>query len=72
MEINLVLDIAEALLSGFLFPFRVLIENIDVLAQICMTLNKMKPINLLCIGLGIPTITITVLRLLIKKAIFDK
>lgn len=62
MEINFILDVIEALLAGFLLPFRIVIENIPVFFKIYTTFNKMSFGNLLCIGLGIPTITVTIIK----------
>ena len=71
MEINFILEVIEALSAGFLIPFRILVENIPVLLKIYTTFNKMNFCSLLCIGLGIPTITYSIVKFLVKKIISD-
>ena len=71
MVINLVLDIAEAFLAGFLLPFRIVIENITTILKIYTTFNKMSFGSLLCIGIGVPTVTYSIVKFLVKKIISD-
>jgi len=71
MEINLILDIFEALLAGFLLPFRILIENIPAFLKIYTTFNKMSFGSLLCIGIGVPTVTYSIVKFFIKKIVSD-
>lgn len=71
MEFNLILQMLEIFEMVFSMFFSMLIELIPEIAKFCIALNKIKPINLLCIGLGVPTITITILKFLFKKAILE-
>lgn len=71
MEINFILDAIEAILAGFLLPFRIVIENIPAFLKIYTDFNKMSFGSLLCIGLGVPTVTYSVVKFFIKKMLCD-
>lgn len=71
MQFNIILEIIEIFTTVFSMLFSALIDCVPSIAKFCITLNKMQPINLLYIGLGVPTITITILKFLFKKAFLE-
>ena len=71
MEFNIVLEIIEVFATVFSMFFSALIDCVPSIVKLCITLNKMKPINLLCIGLGIPTIVIPIGIFVVKRIISD-
>lgn len=66
---EIVLDIVNVILFTFVKIIECFIENIPMFINVYQTLSKISPIYLLCVGIGVPTLFIPIVKNLISKAL---